>query len=502
MLVIRAVQDLPDRGIRKDDEFRLYIVDAHHHMGREKSHRNTPSGAYDFYTQLWFELQKKAEAMLESDRLLFEPIRVEVPPMASGVFQSRTSWNRMNHGWLVDRTVVFPYTDDYSSPSRPDEPTFRVSNDKIAGWTTRAPHSTRLIGYGRVNPLDGDSGDGAIAVRELERCVTTLGLRGLKLHPLAQLFLDSIDGPETWNVVKRAGELEIPVIFDTRNIRTVERIHSLVDSMRNDPDCGNAIKGLRVIIAHCGMSPSDPRLFDALKDPIIYTETSTLHDLDVPALFETALERLHHMGDRWSNKILFGTDFSFLSVQAADVILYLLSRDFGGTLADVQKILGGNSLIVTQRAFRRADSASVTPVEMFCHDKDRAVQRGLESAILEHVGSGEWGLSSLDVMLPPENTWPKIEPLEKGGFNGVYLDSYLLTLKSKQSQGDLHVWIRRRAGGLVSCSVLGPHGSATIESLEYASQKMSWTLTQALSHNSHLARDAGELVAELESLVK
>ena len=36
MLVVRSLQDIPKKGIQKGDEFRLYIVDAHHHMGKEK----------------------------------------------------------------------------------------------------------------------------------------------------------------------------------------------------------------------------------------------------------------------------------------------------------------------------------------------------------------------------------------------------------------------------------------------------------------------------------
>jgi hypothetical protein len=73
MLVVRAIADIAERGIRKGDEFRIYIVDAHHHMGKEKSHRNTPSGAYDFYASLWFEMKKLVKQRLDEDSLLFEP---------------------------------------------------------------------------------------------------------------------------------------------------------------------------------------------------------------------------------------------------------------------------------------------------------------------------------------------------------------------------------------------------------------------------------------------
>ena len=116
MLVVRAVEDQPVRGIKKGDEFRLYIVDAHHHMGREKGHQNTPAGAYEFYAQLWFEMQKKTQSLIDEDNLLFEPVRVEASHLVSKLFQSKSNWSRLDHGWLVDRTIVFPYTDDYSAP--------------------------------------------------------------------------------------------------------------------------------------------------------------------------------------------------------------------------------------------------------------------------------------------------------------------------------------------------------------------------------------------------
>ena len=89
MLVVRAIENQPSRGIEKGDEFRLYVVDAHHHMGREKGHKNTPAGAYDFYAQLWFEIQKKTKTLMEDDSLLFEPVRIEAPDLVSRLFQSK-----------------------------------------------------------------------------------------------------------------------------------------------------------------------------------------------------------------------------------------------------------------------------------------------------------------------------------------------------------------------------------------------------------------------------
>ncbi len=501
MLVVRAVEDQPNRGIKKGDEFRLYIVDAHHHMGREKGHKNTPAGAYEFYAQLWFEIQKKTQTLIEDDRLLFEPVRIEAPELATKLFQNKANWARLDHGWLVDRTIVFPYTDDYSFPSSKGEPSFKVSNDKIASWTSRAPHSSRLIGFARVNPLDGSYKGNPVAVNELERAVLSLGLRGLKLHPLAQLFVDSIEKNEPREVVKRAGELGIPVIFDTRNMRTVVRIKRLVDSMRNDPDCGAAMKGLRVILAHCGMSPGDSRLYEALKDPVIFAETSTLHDRDVPVLFESAHERLSSSNREWSDKILFGTDFSFLSVQAMDIILHLLSREFPGTLADIQRVLAGNALSLVNSPFRTSTGSSEPPAEFICKDESLTIQHDIEDSVIKLIVEGSWDLLSLDFMIPPIGTWPELIPLTNGGFNGVCMDSYVLALKSKGKLQELHLWVRRRPDDYISCTVLSTQGMTRLDTLENASQLISPVLVRSISDHSQEFRSSKEMSSRMLELL-
>jgi hypothetical protein len=226
-----------------------------------------------------------------------------------------------------------------------------------------------------------------------------------------------------------------------------------------------------------------------------------LHDLDVPALFETAWDRLDHTSSLWSRKILFGTDYSFLSVQAADVILYLLSHEFTGALADAQRILGGNALHIIQKPFRRKTDSGQQPAEIFSHDKSRNVQGEIENSIVTKIGTGDWNLASLDFMLPPMNTWPRVEAMNEGGFNGVYLDSYILTLESKDASTEYHLWIRRRAGGLLSCSLISTQGSVVIESLEFASQKMGGILSQVLANNSQLAKNENELSSLLKSVI-
>ena len=58
-----------------------------------------------------------------------------------------------------------------------------------------------------VNPHDG----AAKAVKELERCAGSLRMKGLKFHPWLQSF--SLSHPAVEPILRRAGELGMPVLF-------------------------------------------------------------------------------------------------------------------------------------------------------------------------------------------------------------------------------------------------------------------------------------------------
>jgi predicted TIM-barrel fold metal-dependent hydrolase len=501
MLVVRALQDIPERGIAKGEEFRLYIVDAHHHMGKEKSHRNTPSGAYEFYALLWFEMQRMTEKMMNEDSLLYEPVRIVAPELPERIFTTKDKWSRMNHGWLVDRTIVFPYTDDYSKSRSPDEPSFYVSNDKIAAWTSRAPHSSRLIGFARVDPKDALDGSPDRPIRELDRAIGELGLRGLKLHPLAQLFLEDIEADYTKDVVARAGELGIPVILDTRNIRTAERIRDLVVSMRQDEKYENAMRGLSVILAHCAMSPGSTKLYDILRDPAIYGETSTLHDKDVPVLLKMSSDRLKTPLGSWSENLLFGTDYTFLSVQAAELILHLLSRDFPGGLEDAQRILGGNALSLVNRPFGTKRATERAPQAVVCIGCESDAIATLEDTVMKLIAGEGWDITSVDYMIPPKHTWPKMEAMSSGGHNGIYFDSYIISLGVRGGVTEVHLWVKRGPGTITSCTVLGTKGEDALDSLEFGTQKINSTFSKAINSNPIKSKTALDLTREVLKLL-
>ncbi|RDE12379.1 MAG: hypothetical protein C4K47_08155 [Candidatus Thorarchaeota archaeon] len=501
MLVVRSVEDQPAHGLKKGDLLRFYIVDAHHHMGREGSHQNTPAGAYSYYSLLWFELRRMAKERLEKDELLYEPVDIEPPHTASKCFNIRNSWAEMNRGWLVDRTIVFPFSDDYAKSDNKLVASFKLSNDRIARWTTRSPHSTRLIGFARVDPTDARTIGADCAVRELHRAVTLLGLRGLKLHPLAQLFLDDIEDDITRRVVKKAGELHVPIVFDTRNIRTVRRIKNLIDGMRSDKSCANSITGTRIVLAHSAMTPGDTFLHDTLMDPVFCTETSGLHGQDLPVLMKAAQERDTPPGNQWSSRILFGTDYSYFSLHAADTILHLLSRDFIGGPSDIQRILGENALLLAQKVFVTRGPSRRRPRQVAFRDDRNQGLDGFENLLFSLVRDEHWDVSSLDLIIPSQRVLTSSNVSLMTKTIGVDTDSYVLTLRSRSEGEEVHVWVRRRSDRLLTFAVTSGYNTRGIGGSELGLPESESLLLKALDEHTIYADSSDALSQEvLETL--
>ena len=101
----------------------------------------------------------------------------------------------------IDKAVVFPFNDEDPGIS------FSRSNDQIYSDVARNPD--RLIGFGRLDPNQGEQ-----AVAEAQRCVVELGLSGIKLHPHAQKF--AIDSATVYRIAGCVAAVrpDIPIIFD------------------------------------------------------------------------------------------------------------------------------------------------------------------------------------------------------------------------------------------------------------------------------------------------
>jgi hypothetical protein len=95
----------------------------------------------------------------------------------------------------VDRACVMSYT---------EAPQFNpTALEMIAEAVSRFPD--RLIGFARLHPWYPE------ALPMLDRAVRVLGMKGLKLHPVGTLAHPA--GEQTLALLRRAGELRVPVLF-------------------------------------------------------------------------------------------------------------------------------------------------------------------------------------------------------------------------------------------------------------------------------------------------
>ncbi|MGQ9507407.1 MAG: amidohydrolase family protein [Candidatus Bathycorpusculaceae bacterium] len=102
---------------------------------------------------------------------------------------------RLFDKYNVERAIVFP------NPNVGDE--YPKMNDYIAKSVKK--HSKRLIGFGRVDPRRED------AIKELTRIKNTLGLMGVKLHPMVECFRP--DHPFFENFFQKTNALNLPILF-------------------------------------------------------------------------------------------------------------------------------------------------------------------------------------------------------------------------------------------------------------------------------------------------
>lgn len=88
-------------------------------------------------------------------------------------------------------------------PVKPPGYMLEPANDLVANAAARHP---RLFGLARIDPNLGDQ-----ALRELERAVLELGMRGLFLHPWEETF--RVNSPRLDPLLARCAELGIPVMI-------------------------------------------------------------------------------------------------------------------------------------------------------------------------------------------------------------------------------------------------------------------------------------------------
>ena len=194
--------------------------------------------------------------------------------------------------------VIFSVDTETTTGEPPD------TNDYVAGIARRYPE--QFIGFASVDPWKGSD-----AVRELERSVTELGLRGLKLHPIHQAFTPN--DTRFYPLYEKCAELGVPVLVHTGfaaagagtpgggglKLKHAAPIPGIDDVAADFP-------GLTVVMAHPAWPWIDQQIAVALHKPNVYMDLSGWAPKYIP-------ETLVREADtRLRDKVLFGSDFPYL----------------------------------------------------------------------------------------------------------------------------------------------------------------------------------------------
>ena len=197
------------------------------------------------------------------------------------------------------KAVIFSVDAETETGDLPDP------NDYVAEAVDSYPDV--FIGFCSVDPRKGKA-----AVEELERSVLSLGLRGLKLHPIHQAFFP--DDPAFIPLFAKAEELGIPVLmhsgyaaaganapggggFELAYSRPIPHVDSLA---ARHPD-------LTIIMAHPAWPWIQEQVAVALHKSNVFIDLSGWAPRYIPK------ELISEASGRLRKKILFGSDYPYIS---------------------------------------------------------------------------------------------------------------------------------------------------------------------------------------------
>ena len=197
------------------------------------------------------------------------------------------------------KAVIFSVDAETETGDLPDP------NDYVAQTVDSYPDV--FIGFCSVDPRKGKA-----AVEELERSVLSLGLRGLKLHPIHQAFFP--DDPAFIPLFAKAEELGIPVLmhsgyaaaganapggggFELAYSRPIPHVDSLAARHPN----------LTIIMAHPAWPWIQEQVAVALHKSNVFIDLSGWAPRYIPK------ELISEASGRLRKKVLFGSDYPYIS---------------------------------------------------------------------------------------------------------------------------------------------------------------------------------------------
>ena len=195
--------------------------------------------------------------------------------------------------------VVFSVDTETTTGEPPD------TNDYVAGFARSYPE--QFIGFATVDPWKGEAG-----VEELERSVTELGLKGLKLHPVHQAFFPN-DG-QFYPLYEKCAELKVPVLFHTGFAAAgagmpggagLKLKHGA--PIPGIDDVAADFSDLTLVMAHPSWPWVEEQIAVALHKPNVYLDLSGWAPKYIPEVL------IREANTRLSDKVLFGSDFPYLT---------------------------------------------------------------------------------------------------------------------------------------------------------------------------------------------
>jgi len=180
-----------------------------------------------------------------------------------------------------------------------------VTNDYVAAAVKKYPES--FIGFASVDPWKG-----RMAVDELTRAVKSLGLRGLKLHPIAQAFY--MNDRRFYPLWETCAALDIPLLVHTGTTGVGAGVPGgdglKLKYARPIPyidDVAADFPNLTIIGAHPSWPWQEEMLALAVHKTNVYIDLSGWS----PKYFPPSLVR--YANTLLQDRVLFGSDYPFLT---------------------------------------------------------------------------------------------------------------------------------------------------------------------------------------------
>jgi predicted TIM-barrel fold metal-dependent hydrolase len=208
-------------------------------------------------------------------------------------------------------------------------------NDSTAEFMRAFPD--KVIGFLSVHPFDPGCMD------EIDRCVSDLGLKGMKLGPNYQNFDPLCD--EAIRVYKRCEELKLPIVFHTgtnyRRFADLDYAHP-----RHFDSIAIICPELKIVLAHMSHPWQTTCISVIRKHPNVYADCSALFYR--PWSFYNCMR----LAEEWGvmHKLLFGTDYAVSTPEENFQGFRLVNQPVEGTglprvsLAAMEEIIHRDSL--------------------------------------------------------------------------------------------------------------------------------------------------------------